>query len=307
MADRFPLVVDSSNNNIKELPSGDNLDLTGSGLKVGGALTVGVDDAGYDVKFFGDTASAHLLWDTSADKLLTAGGATIDIVKDKLLIGGTAVTTTAAELNLLDNVSGLVQADFTKLAAVNSTAAELNLLSGATALKTAGKETIWVPATAMYPNATNGCSELTQVALGTNMPDVKVLDFDTGSDEFAQFTVAFPKSWNEGTVTFQPFWMVTGTNTGTVAWGLQGVSCENSDPAGDEFGTATATTALAFSGTSNDVMVSAESGTVAIEQVADDAVTFFQIFRDVSADDQTGDARLLGIKLFFTTDAANDA
>tara|TARA_B100001769_G_scaffold187428_1_gene148658 strand:+ start:123 stop:857 length:735 start_codon:yes stop_codon:yes gene_type:complete len=32
MADRFPLVVDSSNNNIKELPSGDNLDLTGSGI-----------------------------------------------------------------------------------------------------------------------------------------------------------------------------------------------------------------------------------------------------------------------------------
>ena len=310
MADRFPLVVDSSNNNIKELPSGDNLDLTGSGLKVGGALTVGVDDAGYDVKFFGDTASAHLLWDTSANKLLTAGVATIDVVKDKLLIGGAAVTTTAAELNLLDNVSGLVQADFTKLAAVNSSATELNLLSGLSGtIKTAGKETIWVPATAMYPNTTNGCSELTQVALGTNMPDVKVLDFiGTGSqDEYAQFTVAFPKSWNEGTVTFQPFWMVTGTNTGTVAWGLQGVSCENSDPAGDEFGTATATTALAFSGTSNDVMVSAESGTVAIEQVADDAVTFFQIFRDVSADDQTGDARLLGIKLFFTTDAANDA
>ena len=32
MADRFPLVVDSSNNNIKELPSGDNLDITGCGI-----------------------------------------------------------------------------------------------------------------------------------------------------------------------------------------------------------------------------------------------------------------------------------
>jgi hypothetical protein len=65
-------------------------------------LTVGADDDGFDFKWFGDTASAYLLWDTSADKLLTAGGATIDIVKDKLLIGGTAVTTTAAELNLID-------------------------------------------------------------------------------------------------------------------------------------------------------------------------------------------------------------
>jgi phage baseplate assembly protein gpV len=37
-----------------------------------------------------------------------------------------AVTSTATELNLLDGVVGLVQADFTKLADVDATAAELN-------------------------------------------------------------------------------------------------------------------------------------------------------------------------------------
>ena len=237
MADRFPLVVDSTNNNIKELPSGDTLDLTGSSLKVGGTVTVGVDDAGYDVKFFGDTASAHLLWDTSANKLLTAGVATIDIVKDKLLIGGTAVTTTAAELNLLDNVSGLVQADFTKLAAVNSTAAELNLLSGAGTLKQAGKETIWVPATAMYPNTTAGCSALTQVELA-NGPELKCLDFDTGSDEHAQFTVAFPKSWNGSTVTFRAYWCSSATDTDGVAWGLQACGMNDNETINLAFGTA---------------------------------------------------------------------
>ena len=70
-----------------------------------GTVTVGVDDTGHDVKFFGATSGAYLLWDESADKLLTAGGAVVDIVKDKLLIGGTAVTTTAAELNVLDAVT----------------------------------------------------------------------------------------------------------------------------------------------------------------------------------------------------------
>jgi len=45
-----------------------------------------------------------------------------------------AVTSTATELNLLDGVSGLVQADFTKLAAVTSTADELNLLDGVSGL-----------------------------------------------------------------------------------------------------------------------------------------------------------------------------
>lgn len=39
-----------------------------------------------------------------------------------------AVTATATELNLLDGVSGLVQADFTKLAGVNATADELNVM-----------------------------------------------------------------------------------------------------------------------------------------------------------------------------------
>jgi fibronectin-binding autotransporter adhesin len=70
-----------------------------------GTVAVGANDQGYDVILYGDTASAHVMWDTSADKLLTAGGATIDIVKDKLLIGSTAVTTTAAELNFLDTAT----------------------------------------------------------------------------------------------------------------------------------------------------------------------------------------------------------
>ena len=42
------------------------------------------------------------------------------------------VTSNASELNLLDGVSGLVQADFTKLAAVDATAAELNIVDGGT-------------------------------------------------------------------------------------------------------------------------------------------------------------------------------
>jgi len=45
-----------------------------------------------------------------------------------------ALTSTATELNLLDGVSGLVQADFTKLAAIDSSATELNLLDGVSGL-----------------------------------------------------------------------------------------------------------------------------------------------------------------------------
>ena len=94
----------SGNADIDGTTNLDAVDIDGA-VQIDNTVTVGVDDTGYDVKFFGATSGAYLLWDESADKLLTAGGAVVDIVKDKLLIGGTAVTTTAAELNVLDAVT----------------------------------------------------------------------------------------------------------------------------------------------------------------------------------------------------------
>jgi len=177
---------------------------------------------------------------------------------------------------------------------------------GGSPAKVAGKETIWVPAVAMYPNSTNG-AEANQVEL-SNGPEIKVLDFDKDSDEFAQFAVAFPKSWNEGTVTFQAFFTATSTDTGTTAWGLSGVAIADNDSCNTAFGTQVVATAKAHSGTSNDLDVANESGAVTIAgSPSTDEQVFFQISRDVSADDLNADARLLGIKLFFTTDAANDA
>ncbi len=175
------------------------------------------------------------------------------------------------------------------------------------AVKIAGKETMWVPANSMYPNSTNGCADLAQTEL-SNGPELKSLDFDKDSDEFAQFAVAFPKSWNEGTVTFQAFFTAASTNTGTTAFVLQGVALADNGDLNTAFGTAVGPTAKAMSGTSNDLAVTAESGAVTIAgSPSTDEYVFFQISRDVSADDLNADAKLLGIKLFFTTDAANDA
>ncbi len=112
----------------------DGSTLTNAGAtQLNGALTVGANDQGYDVILYGDTASANVTWDTSADDLIFNGGAGLIIPDGQLTLGSTAVTSTAAELNLLDNVSGLVQADLTKLAAIDATAAEINLIDGITA------------------------------------------------------------------------------------------------------------------------------------------------------------------------------
>jgi len=227
------------------------------------------------------------------------------------LINLTATSSAVNEITLANAATG----NAPTITAAGETNVSLNLVPKGTgtlqgngsALKIAGKETMWVPSVAMYPNTTNGCADIAQVEL-SNGPEIKTLNFDKDSDEFAQFAVAFPKSWNEGTVTFQAFFTADTTNTGTTAWGLSGVSISDDDSLNTAFGTPVVATAKAMSGTANDLAVANESGAVTIAgtPAAGDEV-FFQISRDVSADDLTADAKLLGIKLFFTTDAANDA
>ena len=160
----------------------------------------------------------------------------------------------------------------------------------------------------MYGSETNG-ADAQQVETTATRPDLKVLDFDASTAEYAQFAIAMPKSWNLGTVTFQAWWSPGNTNTGNCIFGLQGVSCSDSDTADVVFGTAQEVTDAGI-GTVEDVQVTSESSAMTIAgSPADNDLTFFQVYRDAAdgSDTFTGDARLLGIKLYFTTDAANDA
>jgi len=94
---------------------------------LGTLTTLTVDNIITNGSTIGHTDDTDLI--TLADGIVTVAG---EISVTTLDIGGTNVTSNAAELNLLDGVSGLVQADLTKLAAVNSTAAELNIIDGDT-------------------------------------------------------------------------------------------------------------------------------------------------------------------------------
>ena len=132
-------------------------------ISAAGAVTVGVDDTGYDVKFFGATSGAYLLWDESADKLLTAGGAVVDIVKDKLLIGGTAVTTTAAELNILDGVT--------------ATSTELNYLDITTLGTTEASKAVTADANGVVKFDNGVQQESTALTSGTSV----TLDLNAGT------------------------------------------------------------------------------------------------------------------------------
>jgi len=180
--------------------------------------------------------------------------------------------------------------------------------SGASLTGIYGKQTIWIPSNAMTPTTSNGCADITAVETTAGRPDMYVLDFDKDADEHAQFAVAFPKSWNLGTVTYQVFWSGLAATTG-VTWALQGVGMGDNTTIDVAYGTAITVDDDAQSAV-EELLVSAESSAVTIAGTpADDDLTYFRIFRDVSAgnDDMAGDARLHGVKIFYTTDALNDA
>ena len=182
------------------------------------------------------------------------------------------------------------------------------LQGGGSALKIAGKETMWIPAAAMYGPTTNPADEA-QVETTATRPDLKVWDFDASTQQYTQFTVAMPKSWNEGTLTYQVYWSPSTTNTGDCIFGLQAVACADDDTIDVAYGTAVEVTDAGI-GTVEDQQISSESGalTVAGSPAAGEQ-TYFQLFRKAAdgSDTFTGESRVLGIKIFYTTDAANDA
>lgn len=172
-----------------------------------------------------------------------------------------------------------------------------------------GRHAVWVPAAAMTPSATGGCAALATAASAANQPDIQSLDFDATTQEYAQFSIRMPKSWDEGTVTFAPVWShaATTTNFGVV-WDLQGVAVSDDDAIAVAFGTAQTSTDTG--GTTNDIYVGPESSAITIAGTpAAEDVVFFRISRVTGngSDTMAIDARLHGITLYITTNAGNDA
>ncbi len=253
--------------------------------------------AGDTVKV-GDSGAAAVLTSNGAGTLTVTTGGAADLVlsTNSGTDSGTVTITDAAngDITIAPNGTGVAKA--------------VDAGDNTGAIKIAGKETMWVPASAMYGATTNG-ADAQQVETTATRPDLKVLDFDKDTDEFAQFSVAFPKSWNEGTITYQVYWSPGSTNTGDCIFGLQGVACADNDTIDVAYGTAVNVTDAGI-GTVEDQQISSESGAVTIAgSPAAGEITYFQLFRDANAggDTFTADARVIGVRIFFTTDAANDA
>jgi hypothetical protein len=170
-----------------------------------------------------------------------------------------------------------------------------------------GKQTIFIPASAMTASVSNGAA-YGFFETANNRINVMTLDFDATSQEFAQFQIAMPKSWNEGAVTFDANWFHgnTSTNFGVV-WSLAGVALSDTNAMDTAFGTAV--TVADTGGTGNTIYDTAESANCTIGNTpAENDFVIFQVARaPADANDTMAiDARLLGIRLFYTVNAGDD-
>jgi hypothetical protein len=178
------------------------------------------------------------------------------------------------------------------------------LITGTT-LGVSGLETIWIPASAMVPNTTSGCVAATTETT-TNDVMVSVCDFDATADEAAQFNVAFPKSWNESTITAEFSW-TAASGTGNVVWAMQCLARSNDDALDTAFGTAqTVTDALIATGDLH--ITSATSALTVGGTPAEGDVTWCRVYRDADngSDTFSADARLIGVKVLYTINALTD-
>lgn len=167
-----------------------------------------------------------------------------------------------------------------------------------------GVQDIWISSAAMWPRTTGPCSPLIQVEMATSLFNIQSLDFDQTTQEFAQFQVVLPRKYNNATVTFVPYWTAT-SGSGTVQWGLSAGSYRNDDALTVAFGTAQTSddTLLA----TNDLHIGPESSAITIAgTLADANFIGFQISRNPASDTLNADAKLLGISLRITVDAARD-
>ncbi len=188
-----------------------------------------------------------------------------------------------------------------------------NGLSGAAAgggggSYTGGLQTVPINAGSMISRFTSGCglglSELTG-----NKIMCRSMDFDALNQEFAQFSIPMPKSWNEGTVTFQAIWCHGNTNTNFgVVWGLQAMALSDAEPLDTSFGTAQE---IADTGGVADYhYVSPESSAITIGSTpAEKDTIWFQVYRKPAdaSDTLAVDAKLLGVRLYLTTNSGTDA
>ena len=290
----------------------------------GKILVYNATDDRFDIGDDIDTGSTQNLWHTissdsgtttpnsTTDTLTIAGGTGIAtaVSGDTLTITGSATTyqfLTVAVDGQSDVVAESATDTLTLVAGTNitiTTDASADSVTITGAESTVGTHDIWVPASAMYPSTTNAATAATTTEVSATKPEIRSLDFAAAAIDYAQFNIAMPKSWNEGTITAEFYWVPGGSGgvSDGVTWAIQGVALSNDGAHNTAFGTAVEADDLYIA--LNDLHISPTTPAMTIDgSPAAGDITYFQVYRAVgdAHDDLARDAKLIGVKFQFTT------
>jgi len=194
MANRFPLVVDSSNQNIKELPDGDSL-LLGDSEK----LLLG---DGTDLQLYHDGSNSYLANSTGALKLatetsgiaITIGHTTSEVtIADNATVTGTLTLTGNADFNGDLDVDGTANLDNTDIDGTLNTSGVVTSQTSANisqvAITSSSNAVAWDAAAAA--NAYHVTTENTTFSAPSNAVEGAII-----SVEIAQGGTARTVAWN---------------------------------------------------------------------------------------------------------------
>ena len=171
-----------------------------------------------------------------------------------------------------------------------------------------GKQSIYIPASAWYPRVTSGAS-VGAIETATNKINLPTLDFDPSTPEFAQFVVGMPPSWNQGTITFEVEWYhpTTTTNFG-VTWSLAAMALSDQNAIDTALGTPVLVTDTG--GTANTLYAGNESAALTVGNIpAQSDYVILELSRVTAdaGDTLAVDARLVGVRIYYTVNANTDA
>lgn len=203
------------------------------------------------------------------------------------------ISTAAAAKNTTQDAS--ISANTTKLAGID-TGAQNNR----------GKHMIPFDAAAMRGASTNG-AEFGFEETATNAVMLDYLRFDASTEEYAQFKFMLPKSYDDGAITARLSWMPETATSGNVIWGIEAFCLGDGDATDAAWGTAQEVTD-ACPDTAKKQAITAETSDITIANAAAEEMCYVRIYRKAAdaGDTMTGDALLLGVELFITTDEGTD-
>lgn len=208
---------------------------------------------------------------------------------------GATVRTTAAELR-----AGLALSTHT-----HAPADVAGLPAALAATRRLGRRSLWLPAGAMASPAAGGAAA-GSVETAPHGVVLRSLDFAPDAESSAQILLALPRAWDGGALAVQPLW-TAGGGSGDVLWAAAGAALGDGDGL-DAAGGAPVTVADTLDA-ADALHAAGESAPLPLAGVAEPGgLVLLRVARlgGDPADTLDADARLLGLRLLYTVDAASD-